>query len=260
MSRFIRDCRRGSDRWVDLLISCIRHSELQVITSLLLISALYKSLQHSLRYFPVSCVFNSHPLATASNSGDSSASRSHIVAFWQISSNWTLVSSQLWTHLLGHLSSAFFTELDWTTNFQLNSPTHQPITSLHFTQLKCTQPAWEARYTASGRTQQKTLFSYCCSRVRFRGNVITESLLRKGLHNPVDLSLRECTLRPFSSNGRCLHNHRLATGLYAATQLSHHFTSALKPATQKFLTVVSTTSACPFQPFHQRNVCHQGGF
>jgi hypothetical protein len=139
MSRFISDCRRGSDRWVDLLIFCIRHSELQVITSLLLLSSPYKSLQHTLRYFPASCVFNSHPLATASNSGDSSASRAHIVAFWQISCNWTLVSSQLWTQLLDHLFSAIFTELDWTTNSQLNSLTHQPITSLHFTSLHSTE-------------------------------------------------------------------------------------------------------------------------
>jgi hypothetical protein len=39
--------------------------------------------------------------------------------------------------------------------------------------------------------------------------------------------------------------------------LSHRFTSASKPTTQKSLTVVLATSAPPFQPLrHQRNVCH----
>jgi hypothetical protein len=38
------DCRRGMDWWMDLLTTCIDHSELQTITAPLLISTLYRSL------------------------------------------------------------------------------------------------------------------------------------------------------------------------------------------------------------------------
>jgi hypothetical protein len=38
-----------------------------------------RSQQHPLSHFPTSCVFNSRSLVTASNSGDSSASRAHII-------------------------------------------------------------------------------------------------------------------------------------------------------------------------------------
>jgi hypothetical protein len=79
--------RQGLDWWIDLLTTCTHHSELQIITALLIISTLYKSRQLSL--FPACCVSNSCSLATASNSGDSSASLAHIVAVQQISRNWT---------------------------------------------------------------------------------------------------------------------------------------------------------------------------
>jgi hypothetical protein len=57
--------------------------------------------------FLACCVFNSRFIATASNSGNSSAFRAHVVTVRRISRNWT-------------------------------------------------QPAWGPRYTASGRTQQKS--------------------------------------------------------------------------------------------------------
>jgi hypothetical protein len=56
---------------------------------LLLISALYKSQQLLLSLFQ-SAVFTSRSLETASNSGDSSASLSHVVTVRWISRNWTL--------------------------------------------------------------------------------------------------------------------------------------------------------------------------
>jgi hypothetical protein len=49
--------------------------------------------------------------------------------------------------------------------------------------------------------------NYCC-----RG-VFTNPLLRNGLHNLLVLFLCTCMLRALLSNGRCLHIHRLATGL-----------------------------------------------
>jgi hypothetical protein len=97
--------------------------------------------------------------------------------------------------------------------------THQPNTSLHFTQLNCTQLAWDPRYVASGRTHQKTPFVYRCAHVRVSWNVFTEPLLRNRLHNHVVLLLRACMLQVLPSNGRCLQSHRLATGLYATIYL-----------------------------------------
>jgi hypothetical protein len=66
-------------------------------------------------------ISNSRFIATASNNGDSSASRAHVVTIQPIYRNWTLV-------------------------------THQPATSRHFA-----QAAWGPRSIASERTQQKTL-------------------------------------------------------------------------------------------------------
>jgi hypothetical protein len=74
------DYKRGMDWILDVLTTCTHHSELQVITALSLIFTLYKSPQHPLSPFPTCCVFNSRSLATASNSGDSSAFRAHVVA------------------------------------------------------------------------------------------------------------------------------------------------------------------------------------
>jgi hypothetical protein len=56
-----------------LLTTYTHHSELQAITVPLLIFTIHKSPQHSLRLLPTCCVFTSRSLATASNSGDSSA-------------------------------------------------------------------------------------------------------------------------------------------------------------------------------------------
>jgi hypothetical protein len=64
------------------------------------ITQYYKQLQHfqwsphftnhyTLSLFPACGVSNSHSLTTASNSGDSSASHTHIVTVWWISRNWT---------------------------------------------------------------------------------------------------------------------------------------------------------------------------
>jgi hypothetical protein len=83
------------DWWMDLLTTYIRHSELHVITALSLISTLYKSPQHPLFLFLAYCAFNSHSLATASKSGDSSAFRAYLIAARRISRNWTLVNCRI---------------------------------------------------------------------------------------------------------------------------------------------------------------------
>jgi hypothetical protein len=70
---------RGMDWWMDLLTTYIHHSELQVTTALSIISTLYKSPQHLLNLFPA-CLFISRSLATASNSGDYSASRAQVLS------------------------------------------------------------------------------------------------------------------------------------------------------------------------------------
>jgi hypothetical protein len=91
--------------WIlDLLTTFIHHWELQAITAPLLISTIHKSKQQPLSLFPACCVFNSRSLATVSNSGDS-------------------ISFPLSRH-------------DCPANIpQLKSLTHQPTTSLHFTEL-----------------------------------------------------------------------------------------------------------------------------
>jgi hypothetical protein len=57
---------------MDLFTTYTRHSELQVITALVLISTLYKPLHP--KSSPARSVFTSRYLVTALNSGDSSAS------------------------------------------------------------------------------------------------------------------------------------------------------------------------------------------
>jgi hypothetical protein len=79
---------------MDLLTTYIHHSELQAITAPFLISAFHKSPQQPLILFPACCV-NSRSLTTASNSGDYSASRAHVITVRRISRNWTLVNCQL---------------------------------------------------------------------------------------------------------------------------------------------------------------------
>jgi hypothetical protein len=83
------------DWWMDLLTTCTCHSELQVITAPLLISTIHRSPQHPWSLFPACCVFNSCSLATASSSGDSSASHAHVITVQRISHNWTLVNCRL---------------------------------------------------------------------------------------------------------------------------------------------------------------------
>jgi hypothetical protein len=81
------DYRRGLGWRMHLSTTYIHNLELQAITALTLISTLYKSLH--VKYFLDCCVSNSHYLATASKTGDSSASCVQVVTVWRISYNCT---------------------------------------------------------------------------------------------------------------------------------------------------------------------------
>jgi hypothetical protein len=84
-----REYRKGLGWRIDLLSTSTHHSELEVITVLPLISALYISPQHPLNIFPAWCFFNSRSLEIASNSGDSSASRDQVLLSQPPSQNLT---------------------------------------------------------------------------------------------------------------------------------------------------------------------------
>jgi hypothetical protein len=64
---------------MDLLTTYTHHSELQAITALLLISTIHKLPQHPLSLFPACYIFTSRSLATASNSGNSSALHAQVL-------------------------------------------------------------------------------------------------------------------------------------------------------------------------------------
>jgi hypothetical protein len=85
-----RHDRRGMNWVLDLLITCMHHSKLLVITEPLLISTIHRSPQNPLNILPACCIFNGRLLVTASNSGDSSASCGHFVTVRRISLKWTI--------------------------------------------------------------------------------------------------------------------------------------------------------------------------
>jgi hypothetical protein len=87
---WVRDYRREMVWWMDLMTTYTHHSELKVITALSLISTIYKSPQHPLNLSPACCVFISRSLATVSNSGDYSASRTQVLSSQTPVQKWTL--------------------------------------------------------------------------------------------------------------------------------------------------------------------------
>jgi hypothetical protein len=82
---------------LDLLTTHAHQSEVQVITAPPLIPTIHSSPQHPLSFFPACCFLTSRSLATASNSGDSSASRAQVLY------SLTLVQNCLPTILLTEL-------------------------------------------------------------------------------------------------------------------------------------------------------------
>jgi hypothetical protein len=97
---------------MDLLTTFTYHSELQVITALSLISTFYRSLQYSISLLSYWCVLISPYLVTATNSGDSLASRSGSIftfSFAEVSSQLTTPRlAAIWTSLIVFSSQADF--------------------------------------------------------------------------------------------------------------------------------------------------------
>jgi hypothetical protein len=103
----------------------------------------------------------------SSNSGDSSASRTHVFTVWWISRNLLLVNCQS-------------TQSTISSQPSLQSSTQLPTlnSTVNWTgQLICLQG------NSSEQTTSKKPFLYCCARVRTHRNVFAELLLRNGLHN-----------------------------------------------------------------------------
>jgi hypothetical protein len=76
------DCRRGLDWWMDLLTTYTHDSELQAVTAPPPITTA------PAKPFPACCVFTSRSLATASDSGDASASRPQVLSSQTAVQNW----------------------------------------------------------------------------------------------------------------------------------------------------------------------------
>jgi hypothetical protein len=89
LSWFICDYRWDLEWWLDLLTTYTQDSKLQAITAPPLISTIHKS-QHLLTLFTDCCVFISHSLAMADNSGDSSVSRTQVLSSQPPMQNTTL--------------------------------------------------------------------------------------------------------------------------------------------------------------------------
>jgi hypothetical protein len=140
-----------------LLITRTHHSELHVITALSLIFTLYKSPQHPLSLHPACCVFISHFLATASNWRFFSFPRSRRYFPANIPQ---LNSRQLSTGPQRHLFSASLAELTCTANPQLTTELVNLI-------------AFKITYRHGPHRKR-------CLRVRSRGSMFAEPLLRNG--------------------------------------------------------------------------------
>jgi hypothetical protein len=145
--------------WIlDSLTPCTYHSELQLITALSTIFTLYKSPQHPLNLFPACCVFTSSSLTTASNSGDSSASRAQVLP------SPTLVRNNLpdipSTELERHLSSSSLPERNCTRHSLAKPQLSSFIPTLH----------------GPNRKHRFQRYHYCCLRIRCRGNMFSRCL------------------------------------------------------------------------------------
>jgi hypothetical protein len=96
---FRGDYTRRMDWWMDLFTTYTRQSELEVFTALSLISTIHKSPHHPLNIFPACCSFISRFLATAFNSGNSSASRVQVLSLQSplqnSTLNWKLTTNRL---------------------------------------------------------------------------------------------------------------------------------------------------------------------
>jgi hypothetical protein len=138
---------------LDLLTTCIHHSELHLITAPLLISTIHRSPHHSLSLFQPAVSSTAVP-----------SRRLLTVEILQLPALMSLLSGEYpATELLSTVNLTIAPSLlslpcrarlncqpprllftDWlsTDNWQLNFLTHQPTTSLHFTRLNYWQLNW----------------------------------------------------------------------------------------------------------------------
>jgi hypothetical protein len=94
---------------------------------------------------------------------------------------------------------------------QLNSLTHQPATSCHFTQRNCSISCLQDNFLE--RTTQKIQPLYCC-RGMFTTPLHSNSHSANHTENTILLLLTACMLWALPSNVRCLQSHCLAMGLF----------------------------------------------
>jgi hypothetical protein len=148
------DYRRGMDWWMEY----IDHSDLQVITALLLISTIHKSTQHPLNPFPAYCVFQSfisHSLPMVSKSGDSSASCSRVLSSQPSLQNSPSTNN---SYAGGHFTPISYSSLHRQTfNWQRSL-------TLFFTDSR-TQLTWSPKcfpYNSSPWPMQATTFILVC--------------------------------------------------------------------------------------------------
>jgi hypothetical protein len=167
---------------LDLLTTCTHHSELQVITALLLISTIYKS-QPAVS--PSTSPWQRPPVEISQLQALRTSCHSRLCR--------TLVNCQL-----------NYCALSSEPHFQRSTE----LPTLNW--LDCPNCLL---YNSSARTTSKTPLFYFCVRVRFRGNVFIEPFLRNGSLFIRLLHSNGCTRCLFQ--GLCL-----ATGLYATVSRS----------------------------------------
>jgi hypothetical protein len=229
---FVCDYRRGMDWWMDLLTTCIHHSELHIIdyrhtqTSFLSLlqsplAVSWKRLYHwRLFSFP-----HSGPLETVARAELLSTDNStKLVSGWlPFNTNLLVFSSQpdfqlnLLTNQLLH-----GTLLNWTadnSNQQLSCCQSQSC----FTTggLQPVNSSWR-QAPCDPRTESSFNWAFGAIAL-WRGNVFTEPLHINGLHNPVVLLLRAYMLRALPGNGHCSQSHCLVTGLCATILRNNTF-------------------------------------
>jgi hypothetical protein len=146
------DYRRGID-WMNGFIDHL-YTRLGTTGNYSAIAVLHNSqITVPTKHFPACCVLTSRFLATASNSGDSSASCAQVLLSQSpVQSSCLSLSCRAQLHCQPSTYSLSLLNSPLSINSQLT---------------------WGPRYITSGQTQQKTPFLYCCVRVRFRGNVFT---------------------------------------------------------------------------------------
>jgi hypothetical protein len=153
---------------MDLLTTYTQHSELQVITALSLISKFYKSPQHPPSLLPACCVLISHSQATASNSGDSSASHTQVLSLQPPMQNSQSAHCQLnYSTIYSQSSLQNWTlncqpSIDWIAPFAFFiAPWHGPHWKHHSSSVVCVFVSAGTCLPSCWLEMTFCLFAYC---------------------------------------------------------------------------------------------------